>query len=66
MLDLVVRDARLQDGRILDIAVSHGRISAVAANVAADCATIDAGGRLVVPGFVETHLHLDRAGAVGH
>ena len=46
------------------VALAGGRILAVgsAAEVAAlagpDCRTVDAGGRTVLPGFVESHLHL--------
>jgi cytosine/creatinine deaminase len=60
MLDLIVRNARLQDGQTADIGVAGGRIVAVSGAIGADCPVIDASGCLVVPGFVETHLHLDK------
>jgi cytosine/creatinine deaminase len=60
MLDLIVHNARIQDGQIVDIAVAGGRIAAVSCGIDADCGGIDAGGCLAVPGFVETHLHLDK------
>jgi len=61
MLDLVVRDARLQDGKTVDIGIADGRIAAVSPRIDAECPTVEAAGGLVVPGLVETHLHLDKA-----
>ena len=45
----------------LDIAIEAGRIAAIEPAIAADAETLDLGGRLVVPGFVESHIHLDKA-----
>ena len=65
--DLVIRNARLaQGGGVatgLDIAVADGRIAAVAPGLALDGAgeVVDAGGRFVSPGLVESHFHLDKA-----
>src|SRR3954447_5628950 len=53
----------------LDIGVSGGRIAAIAPHLACDAAEIDLGGRLVLPGFVDSHIHLDKAcllGRCGH
>ena len=63
MLDLVVRRARLAgpDGlRTADIGIAAGRIAAIAPSLTADAPTLDAEGCLVVPGLVETHIHLDK------
>ena len=60
-LDLVVRDAVLAGGERADIGIAGGRVAAVAAHIESQAPAVDAGGRLVVPGFVETHLHLDKA-----
>jgi cytosine deaminase len=62
-VDLILRRARLPDGRgPLDIAVAGGRIARLATRVAPGAATeIDAAGRLVIPGLVESHFHLDKA-----
>ena len=60
---LLIRRARLADGTVTDIAFEDGRIAAlgpVAEGVEA-AETVDAGGKLVVPGFVETHIHLDKS-----
>lgn len=58
-----MRNARVA-GRALqhcDIAIADGRIAAVAPAITADAPVQDLGGRLVVPGFVETHIHLDKS-----
>lgn len=61
-LDLVVRDARLLDGRVVDLGVADGRYVAVADGRLDRGATVevDAGGGLVTPSFVDAHLHLDK------
>lgn len=59
--DLLVRHARLAThARPCDIGVRDGRISAVGQALPAGSVTFDAHGHLVVPGFVETHIHLDK------
>ncbi|MGX8008218.1 amidohydrolase family protein [Mesorhizobium sp. ORM8.1] len=55
-------NARLADGRLADLIVTDGRFSAI--TPAADAATplasaIDLAGHLVLPAFVEGHIHLD-------
>ncbi len=63
MLDLVLRNARIA-GRgtaSFDIAFAGGRIADIASSIAADAPTEDLGGRLVTPGFVDTHIHLDKS-----
>ena len=53
----------------VDIGVSGGRIAAIAPHLACDAVEIDVGGRLVLPGFVDSHIHLDKAcllGRCGH
>jgi cytosine deaminase len=62
-MDLVIRGARTADtdGRV-DIAIRGGRIAKIAARIAERGAQeIDAGGKLVIPGLVESHFHLDKA-----
>jgi cytosine deaminase len=62
--DLVLRNARVDgyDGDV-DIVVRDGTIRAIerAARVDAECCELDAGRRYVSPGFVETHVHLDKS-----
>src|SRR5499426_472306 len=61
-MDLILRHARLPDGRLADIGIARGKIAVIEASLAAEAEELDVGGRLVSPGFVETHLHLDNAG----
>lgn len=63
--DLLLRHARLPDAEpgdpAVDIGISGGRIAAIGPALAAEAGeVVDCGGRLVSPGFVETHIHLDK------
>jgi cytosine/creatinine deaminase len=66
--DLVLRNARLagaggapsSEGRRVDIGIADGRIAALAPGLATSGEALDLAGRLVSPGLVETHLHLDK------
>lgn len=62
-MDLVLRHARLADhGKAMfDIGLDKGRIAAVEPSLAAEGAEMDLAGRLVSPGFIETHIHLDKS-----
>jgi cytosine deaminase len=62
-MNLLVRNARLRGrDQLVDIGIEQGRIAAVASDLAASAGqTIDAAGDLVVPGFVNLHLHADKA-----
>ncbi|GGC79504.1 amidohydrolase family protein [Chelatococcus reniformis] len=68
--DLIVRRAVVQSGsEPIDIGIRDGRIAALAPRLDALAPERDAGGRLVIAGFVETHIHLDKAcilGRCGH
>ncbi len=66
-LDLVVRNATLPDGRRgVDIACSGGKITAIEAGISGEAArTIDAGGRLVSPPFIDCHFHMDATLSLG-
>ena len=60
-MDLVVRGAMLADGSgPVDVGIAAGRIAAMAPSLAADGPVLDAGGCLLLPGLVETHVHLDK------
>ena len=61
--DLILRNARIsgREPKTFDIAIADGCIGAIADGIAADAPAEDLGGRLVVPGFVETHIHLDKS-----
>src|SRR5215472_5243883 len=62
-MDLILRNARClgAEQELTDIGIERGKIAAVAPRLAAEGEAIDLGGRLVSPGFVETHIHLDKS-----
>ena len=62
-MDLILSNAVLAggNGSKVDIGIEDGRIKAIEAGLAAEGETLDLGGRLLSPGFVETHIHLDKA-----
>src|SRR5262245_49121362 len=61
--DLLIRGGRVIDPSlrldgIRDVAIAAGRIAAIDANIAGEAAdTIDARGKLVVPGLIDIHTH---------
>src|SRR5262245_13544229 len=62
--DLLIKGGRVIDpsrrlAAVRDIAISGGRIAAVEANLSAadGASTIDATGKLVVPGLIDIHTH---------
>lgn len=61
-LDLVIRSARLSDGAApVDIGVAAGRIATIAPHIATDARELHAQGNLLIRGFADSHLHLDKA-----
>ena len=61
-IDTVIRRADLGDGRgPLDIGIAGTRIAAMGRDLVCDAAEVDLGGRLVLPGLVDTHIHLDKS-----
>ncbi|MBU2959898.1 amidohydrolase family protein [Citreicella sp. C3M06] len=61
-LDLVIRAARLSDGAApVDIGIRAGRIVDIAQDLSSDAPTRGAGGGLLIRGFADSHLHLDKA-----
>lgn len=67
MIDTLIRNAALPEGRRgVDIAVAAGLITAIEPAITAEAReTIDAGGRLVSPPFVDSHFHLDSTLSLG-
>lgn len=62
-MDLLIRQALVTDDQpLVDIAVRSGLIHAIAPRIEAPARrVIDAGGRAVLPGLLEPHIHLDKA-----
>ena len=64
--DTIIKGGRVVDpslrlNALRDVAISAGRIAAIEPNIADDAAdTIDARGRLVVPGLIDIHTHYAR------
>jgi len=67
MIDLLIRNATLADGRRgIDVAVAGGRIVEVTARINGDAGeTIDAAGQLLSAPFVDAHFHMDAALSYG-
>jgi len=62
VLDLALRRCRLPDrAEPVDLAIAGGRIRAVGPAHEPARETIDVEGRVVTPGLVEAHIHLDKA-----
>jgi len=65
--DLIIRGGRVIDpaaklDAVRDVAIANGLIAKVGPNIAADAAeTIEAHGKLVVPGLIDIHTHAARA-----
>src|SRR5688572_2148252 len=64
-LDLIVRNARLasstQGESLFDIGIENGRIELLSPRLDATGPEYDARGKLVSPGLIESHFHLDKA-----
>ncbi|MBN9451434.1 MAG: amidohydrolase family protein [Bosea sp.] len=60
---LLIRNVRPAGGTATDVLVRDGRIAAIGPGAAGAGAevTFDAGGRLLIPGLVEAHTHLDKS-----
>lgn len=64
-LDFIIRNALVRStgdtGTVVDIGIQDGVIAAVTPGLVAEGKTLDAGGKLVSPGLIESHFHLDKA-----
>jgi cytosine deaminase len=58
---LILSNARLANGETVDIAVADGRIAAIQPRICGEGERVDAAGRFVSPGLVESHFHLDKS-----
>ncbi|WP_284774625.1 amidohydrolase family protein [Agrobacterium sp. lyk4-40-TYG-31] len=61
MTKTVFTNAKLADGLLRDISVESGRITSIdpAGSDTASASVVDIAGDMLVPGFVEGHIHLD-------
>ncbi|MDE3021812.1 MAG: amidohydrolase family protein [Pseudomonadota bacterium] len=62
-IDLLIKNVRVHDDKpLVDIAIHDGKIVAIETGINTKThETIDAQGRAAIPGFVEPHLHIDKA-----
>ena len=62
-MDMIIRRVRLDDEQpCVDIGIRGERIAAIEGHLDREgCDEIDAEGRVALPGFIEPHLHLDKA-----
>src|SRR5215471_4695821 len=62
-MDLILRNARPvgAERETTDIGIAGGRIADIRPGLAAEAETLDLQGRLVSPGLIETHIHLDKS-----
>lgn len=67
MLDLIVRNVRLPDGRAgLDLGVEGGRVVALRSGLEAEARRVVEGeGHLAAPPFVDPHFHMDATLSLG-
>jgi cytosine/creatinine deaminase len=60
--ELVLRSCRLPDGRRADLGIRGGIVAAIGSLAGQrGQQEVDCGGRLVTPGLVDSHIHLDKA-----
>src|SRR5262249_29414771 len=62
-MDLIIRNALiLQDAElsVVDIGIGGGAILAIGPELHGESRELDASGCLLVPGLIETHIHLDK------
>jgi cytosine deaminase len=62
-MNLIFRKVRLEDDKpLVDVAISAGKIGEIGPNLACKGEKeIDGAGRVLIPGLIESHLHLEKA-----
>src|SRR5215469_14600881 len=62
-MDMIIRRVRISDEQpLMDIGITDGRIVAIEQKIETQIdQEVDADGRVALPGFIEPHLHLDKA-----
>ena len=62
-LDLIISNVRLSGWEVpVEIGIANGHIVEIAPSIMSDASRYDAGGSFACGGFVECHIHLDKAG----
>lgn len=63
MMDILFKQVRLKDGEELeDVAIKGGKIEAIEKELNVEAArVIEGNGKVLIPGLVESHIHLDKA-----
>src|SRR6202790_4695547 len=62
-MDLIIRDACIlqeRELRTVDIGIQGATIAAISSTLEVDAPELKAAGCLVIPGMIETHIHLDK------
>lgn len=62
-MDMIIRNVRIDDAKpMVDVAISNGKIVAIEENLLlASANEIQGHGHVLIPSFVESHLHLEKA-----
>ncbi|MBU5483808.1 amidohydrolase family protein [Clostridium sp. MSJ-11] len=62
-MDIILRKVRIKDGEELqDVAIEGGKIVAIAPHIEGNAKReIEGEGRVLIPGLVDAHIHLDKA-----
>jgi cytosine/creatinine deaminase len=62
-MDIIFRKVRIKDDEELkDVAIKDGKITAIENNIEGSAEReIDGEGRVLIPGLIESHIHLDKA-----
>ena len=59
--DWILKNVRLDDEKpLVDIAIENGKIVDIRSGIKGDC-EVDIGGDVVVPTFIESHIHMEKA-----
>ena len=62
-MDILLKQVRLNDDEeLMDVGITDGKIIAIEKEINEPATKIiEANGKVLVPGFVESHIHLDKA-----
>jgi 5-methylthioadenosine/S-adenosylhomocysteine deaminase len=57
-MDLLIKNATFLDGKKKDILIQENKIAKIASDISVSVEKFNARGKLVIPGFVNTHTHI--------